>query len=260
MVLGFISDIHEDVIRLEEALKILEKKGCEEIACLGDIVGYSYPAFGFFESRSAKECIRLVKENCKYAVAGNHDLYPVKRIPKFSAGFDYPQNWFELDYSERKKLAGEEVWLNEENEFNPLIDQKERDFLLSLPEFEICKVGNLKILLSHYLYPDLTGTHRQYYENFGPVEPHLNFIKENDCLLGFSGHKHIEGIFRADLNSQEYMGFGSHTLKEELSWIVGPCVANGKKDNGIMVFDTNSLVLEVIPLETPKRMMQVVNI
>ncbi len=258
MKLGIVSDIHEDAIRLEEAMLILGKKGCNEIACLGDIIGFSYPNFGFYKTRNARRCVEIIKSNCKYVVAGNHDLYPVGRIPQYDAGFNYPQNWYELDYDERLALAGEEVWLNEENEFNTLIGKKEEEYILGLPEFLVIKLGNISILLSHFLYPDLSGSHRQYYENFGPVQDHLDFIKKNNCSIGFSGHKHVEGISRFKNSTADKFSFGNIQLDKDLQWIVGPCIANGIKENGFMIFDTNTQELEIIPLKTPKRMMKTV--
>ena len=36
MKLGFISDIHEDIVSLERALEILLKEQCDQIICLGE--------------------------------------------------------------------------------------------------------------------------------------------------------------------------------------------------------------------------------
>ncbi len=47
MLLGVISDIHEDIIALEKALTFLEKRNCDQIICLGDIVGYANDLDGF---------------------------------------------------------------------------------------------------------------------------------------------------------------------------------------------------------------------
>ncbi len=257
MILGIINDIHEDIDRLNVALQLFDKLGCDEIACLGDIVGYTYPNFGHFETRDASACVQAVKTNCRFVVAGNHDLHAVRKIPEFKAGFDYPENWFELDYFQRNYLANNEVWLNEENEFSPLLSHKDIEFLRSVPEFLTIDCGNSRILLSHYMFPDLSGSSRKYYELFGPIEGHLNFIRENDCTIGFSGHKHVEGVFRASLSEEKKYDFGKQRLDDELQWIVGPCIVNGMKENGCMVFNTGTLELKVIPLNTPPRMMEV---
>ena len=160
MKLGIISDIHEDRVRLAEALHLMDKKNCNEIVCLGDIVGFGIPSFGYLNNRDASECIRMVRDNCKYIVTGNHDLFPAKKIPLFKAGFEYPEDWFNLDYKKRKQLASEYVFLNEENELDTLLSIEELAFLKSLPEFLVMEAGDLQILLSHYLHPDLSGSKR----------------------------------------------------------------------------------------------------
>ncbi|MCB2220390.1 MAG: metallophosphoesterase [Bacteroidetes bacterium] len=260
MKLGIVSDIHEDAVSLEIALVKIENHNCDRVICLGDTVGFSYPNFGFFDTRNASRCIELINTHCSHIVAGNHDLYPIRRIPQHNAGFNYPPYWYQLDYQERKKLAGDDVWLNEENEFDPLLESTDREFLSQLPEFVIVDAGRIKLLFSHYLFPDLTGSHRKYYRDFGPVKPHLDFMDEKGCQIGISGHQHVEGarIFYADKIVD--LGFGSLQLQDELQWIVGPCIANGKRDNGFMILDTESFELEVIPLHSPKRIMQVVYI
>ncbi|MCD4698272.1 MAG: metallophosphoesterase [Bacteroidales bacterium] len=229
MKFGIIGDIHEDILSLKTALKCIEKAGCSEIICFGDIIGFSLPNFGHFDTRDASECISAVKQNCKYVVAGNHDLFPVRKIPKFDTGFNYPENWYDMEYLERKALAGEEVWLNEENELNPLISKSEKEYLRALPEYLVIKAKEFDLVVSHFLFPDLSGSHKQYYEAFGPIEPHLDFIDSNNALIGFSGHKHIEGFFNATNREKNYNTFGTYKVIKELQWIVGPCIVNGKK-------------------------------
>ena len=96
MKIGIVSDIHEDAVNLEKALIALEKQNCDKVVCLGDIIGFSYPNFGFFDTRNAGRCIDLIKANCAVTVVGNHDLYTVRRVPMHNAGFNYPPYWFQL--------------------------------------------------------------------------------------------------------------------------------------------------------------------
>jgi hypothetical protein len=211
------------------------------------------------EHRDASESLELVRKNCKYIVAGNHDLYAGRKIPEFPADFSYPADWYELGYKERKIRAGNKVWLNEEIELDPLISKEDRAFLSRIPEFYVLRESGLNILLSHYLFPDLTGSSIRYYEEFGPVRVHLDFIEENKCQLGFSGHRHVEGVYIADRFGMQTKGFGKYFLKDEIQWIVGPCIANGKKENGCLFFDTDSMELKAIPLKTPPRVMMTVD-
>ncbi len=64
MKYGIVSDIHANVEALEAVLRRLELARVDRIVCLGDIVGYH---------ASPNECVRLVRDNCVHAIAGNHD-------------------------------------------------------------------------------------------------------------------------------------------------------------------------------------------
>lgn len=259
MKLGIISDIHEDAVRLSEALHLLDKAACHEIACLGDICGFVIPSFAYQLERDASTCLQLVRKNCKYIVAGNHDLSAAQRIPDHTAGFHYPENWYGMDYKDRKMRAGEEIWINEETELPSLVSAEDKEFLKSVPEYEVVHDQYVKILLSHYLYPDLCGTSIRHYKEFGPVQAHLDFMKSLGCQVGLSGHKHVEGFYRVTSKSVSHHDFGNHGLSRERQWIVGPCVANGKHKNGCLVFDTESLQLEVIPLNSKPRVLMTVD-
>jgi len=66
MKIGLISDIHADPGPLDEALRIFEAQGVENILCAGDIAGYG---------PRLPDCIELLKEHRCQAVLGNHDLW-----------------------------------------------------------------------------------------------------------------------------------------------------------------------------------------
>lgn len=64
MIYAILSDLHANESALRRALDDARAAGAEEFVCLGDVVGYGpLPA----------ETLRLVRENCAIAVAGNHD-------------------------------------------------------------------------------------------------------------------------------------------------------------------------------------------
>jgi predicted phosphodiesterase len=101
MRLGVVSDIHEDAERLAEALRILEKRNCDEIACLGDIVGFDVLVYRHLNSRNASRCLAMVRENCRHAVIGNHDLFAVRRLPAGNSLFTFPADWYAMDFRDR---------------------------------------------------------------------------------------------------------------------------------------------------------------
>ncbi len=68
---AIISDIHGNREALNTVLEKIEEIGCDEILCLGDIVGYgAEPGY----------CVDKIREVCKVVVAGNHDYAALGRI------------------------------------------------------------------------------------------------------------------------------------------------------------------------------------
>ncbi|MCD4745785.1 MAG: metallophosphoesterase, partial [Bacteroidales bacterium] len=221
---------------------------CDQIICLGDIIGFSYPHYNFFETRNARECIEIVRSNCKIVLIGNHDLYAIKKLPEHKAYFNYPKNWYDLDFEEREKLADNKLWLYEDSEFSSLINKNDKAYLNSLPEYEIAEFDGIKFLFSHFLYPDLTGCLKWFPDKFINRKEHLKFMQNNECLIGISGHTHIEGFVLGTEDKAVYHPFREYQIEKQLQWISSPYVANGTRENGFMILNTDSLELEVIPL------------
>jgi predicted phosphodiesterase len=247
MKIGFIADIHEDINSLKLALKVLEEHVCEKIVCLGDIVGYPVPYYGFLRSRNASEVLKLVKEKCSHVIIGNHDLYAARKLPKFKAGFSYPWNWFRLDYSKRKALAKNKVELYEHDHLSPMLSKKEMKLLGKLPELIIAEFDGIKIMLSHYTYPDLSGSLISESEFEDLTEKHLVFAKKHGCLLSVCGHDHK--VMLATPDRFEKLPFGKIKIQKETPTILAiPAVANGTYESGVMVFDTKTHEANIISL------------
>lgn len=249
MKLGFLSDIHEDVESLKKAILILEKSGCNELICLGDITGFSVNTLKYLSTRNANECIAIIRTNCSIVIPGNHDLYATKRRPLFSANFNYTDNWYDLTFDERKEKAKQQIWLYEEHELSPLLSKKNSIYLKSLEEFQKAEFDGKQLFFSHYAYPDLSGSRTQFISHQNQAKEHFNFMKINNCSLSFSGHRHIEGCLIASPNSLIKNGFEKQGLstKENL-WIDGPAICRSKKQNGVMIFDTKYMNIQCIKI------------
>lgn len=245
MKLGFLSDIHEDIESLTKAISILEKAGCNELICLGDITGFSVDSHNYIDSRNANECISIIRSNCSIVVPGNHDLFSVRRIPQFTNRFDYDPNWYELAFNEREEKANQQIWLYERFDLSPLLSRKNRVYLESLEEFQIAEFDGIQMLFSHYAFPDLSGSTTEFISSQDQLKKHFDFQEIHQCDLSFSGHRHIEGCMIASHNSFIKNGFEKIKIHNNVSqWIDGPAVCRSKKQNGVMIFDTKYMLIQ----------------
>ena len=158
MRLAIISDIHEDLISLQAALRAIEKFSCEEIICLGDISGYSVPYYDYLHSRNAHECLSLIRANCSTVILGNHDIHAASIIPKHCNFFNFPDNWYQLNYHQRHQMANNTLWLHEENDLNALYKEDDLEYLRSLPGYRLWKQMGTRFYLPIMfipIFPDL---------------------------------------------------------------------------------------------------------
>ena len=248
MKLGIISDIHEDIENLRKAMKQLQKAGWDEIACLGDIVGFSVPSFSYLNKRDANKCIDLVKSNCTIVVPGNHDLYAARRTPKYSGDFNYPDNWYQLPFDEREELANGKLWLYEDHDLSPMLNRRNLAYLHSLAEYKIANFDNIPLLFTHYAYPDISGSQIGFVKSNTELQEHYQFVESNQCMISFSGHRHVEGVILGRKSFMNHKSFGQFMIEKDVLWINGPCLARSKKKPGYMIFNTENFELDVKPL------------
>jgi predicted phosphodiesterase len=248
MILGFISDIHEDIRNLEKAFRLLDALMVDEIICLGDMVGFNVESCNFLHERDASACIDLVKTRCCKVIPGNHDLYALRKIPEHRGGFNYENGWYDLDFKIRKEKGDGKIWLYEETELSALLSDSEKSYLDSLHETENLKTDHLNLLFTHYIYPNITGSSVGFVENAGDCQEHLQFLNSNKFDFSFSGHGHIQGLTIASEEKYQIVNFNQKIKIDPGSAVTGPCISRGSKRNGVMVFNTLSREIEAIPL------------
>jgi predicted phosphodiesterase len=256
MIVGFLADIHEDITNLNLAFEVLAQHQCEKIICLGDIVGFTLPFYQYIQSRDAETCITQIRSRCSVAVAGNHDLYAVRRIPQFKAGFDYDPNWYDLDYTTRAKKARNKIWLYEDNEIPSALSPASLEFLQNLQETELLNLDGMSCLISHFCYPDFSGSSIFFPSQAFHLKKYFQFLEEQGCQIGISGHGHPEGCLIVDEENFTLHPFGSIQLTKEPQWIVAPCVAHTSRANGCMVLDTEKGQIKVLPLKEAQHAQQ----
>lgn len=247
MRIAIISDIHEDITNLKKIIKLIELSNCDEIICLGDICGFSIPYYTYHHSRNASQCIDLIESNCKYSCIGNHDLYAIKKLPINCYSFNYPKNWYDLSYFERHELANNEVWLYEENELTALLSRKNIDYLRNLPEYITTEIDGIKIMFSHFLFPDLTGCTKKFIDNREGFDTHKSFMDKEGIKLSVFGHMHPSGIVYCTDN---YFGMTRKVLNldNSIKGLSIPCVSSNERDSGFTIIDTKNMTVQTILL------------
>jgi predicted phosphodiesterase len=251
MRIGIITDIHENTHALEEALRLAYIQKCDEIACLGDIVGYDRRFYSYDSIKSARECIRLIRSNCRWVVAGNHDLFSAGRIPSWSDGFEYPAEWFHINSNQRKAIAGGKVWCYDGDAENDL-EEEEIGFLRLQPESVIIEDSGFRFLLSHYFFPDFTGSTTHYVERGRHLSPHWEFMNLHEVQYSFSGHthNHFTGFAYRNsgsiFNAFQNLPNDSFYLGKEKVIIALPPLSGEKGRTGFAIFDTDRLELSVL--------------
>lgn len=220
MKLGLITDIHEQSGSLERALVSAAKMGCDELVCLGDIIGFDADLYSGNGKRSAAECVRLVKENCRSVVCGNHDL----EIP--DTGND--------------------------------LTEPDLEYLHSLPEFIKVRAGEAEILLSHYLYPDFTGSSMVFVRRSNQLHDLFGYLQQQNISLAFAGHDHPSGVgfgypgkpgWRSQyLRAFHYMPFSRYEMDGQMVVCLLPALANRLGRPGFSVWDSDSNTLDILQL------------
>lgn len=251
MKIGIITDIHENVRILEETLKIAEEYKCDEMACLGDIVGFDTRFYDLSVKPCAKSCVGLIESNCRWVVAGNHDLYSVSRLPSWSNGFEFPENWFTIKADERKRLSEGRVWTYEYDSPNNL-SEKETEYLKKLPEYIIPELGENPILFSHYIYPDFTGSTTIYVERNNQIKRHWGFMGSNSVRVSLIGHSHsIFAGFAYKNRGFSVKAFHSlpnneFLLGDDSVIVLLPPLSGDKGKTGFTIYDTSTRKLSLI--------------
>ncbi|GEM_PF-1046861 len=246
MKIAVISDVHEDVVNLKSALRMIEREKCDEIICLGDILGYPFMRGRYPESRNFRECIKLIRQNCSIVVKGNHDLFHLKRLPQFYKGFEFPPDWFGLSEEQHTTISKGRVW-NYSDDLAIELSDDEAGYFDSLPEFAFKDICNKRLLLSHSLYPNFSAYVSYSMHDKDKIGEHFSFMKENSANLSVCGHLHPEGIGIAYEPSGNFMSkifpgflfhpYGERKIKEKPCCVTIPSLADNGQENGFGIIN-----------------------
>lgn len=96
--IAVIADIHSNLQALEAVCRRIDTLNCQEIFCLGDIVGYGI---------EPSECLQIVENRNMVCVQGNHDAHVSEEGNGGAFGFNYGA--LQAVAHNRKKLSSDQL-------------------------------------------------------------------------------------------------------------------------------------------------------
>jgi predicted phosphodiesterase len=159
---AIISDIHGNRHAFEAVLDEIAGTECEEIWCLGDLVGYG---------AEPDACVELARRHTAICLAGNHDLGVTGALPleDFSRGAALAARWTQATISEETRAFLESLQPQQLDQPVGLYHASPRDpvweyvlsalqaeLCLDVQDHRVCLVGHSHVALS-FIRPQGSG-------------------------------------------------------------------------------------------------------
>jgi predicted phosphodiesterase len=166
---ALISDIHGNLDALQVVLADIDRRGVDEIVCLGDIVGYG---------PNPIECVDLVAERCAWSLMGNHDFAVLYEPTNFNVVAKDAAHW-------TRDVLEEAV------EQDPASGNRRLDFLNRIKTRQLheklytCVHGSVRKPINEYLFDE------DLRDDPAKVRRIFEMIDQR-CLVG---HTHVPGVF-----------------------------------------------------------------
>jgi diadenosine tetraphosphatase ApaH/serine/threonine PP2A family protein phosphatase len=154
MRVAVVSDIHGNRQAFEAVLDAIAASDCEEVWCLGDLVGYG---------ADPDACVELARRHAAISLAGNHDLVVIGTLPleEFSRGAALAAQWTRetitpetrayLDELEPAMLE-ERVGLYHASPRDPVweyvLSPLQAEMCLDVQEHRVCLIGHSHVALA----------------------------------------------------------------------------------------------------------------
>jgi predicted phosphodiesterase len=151
---AIVSDIHGNRQAFEAVLDEIEASECEEMWCLGDLVGYG---------AEPDACVELARRHAAICLAGNHDLGVRGTLPleEFSRGAALAAKWTQdtvtsdtLTYLRQLRPLNldEEVGLYHASPRDPVweyvLSPLQAELCLDVQQHRVCLIGHSHVALS----------------------------------------------------------------------------------------------------------------
>jgi len=164
MRVAIVSDVHGNRHAFEAVLDAIEESECEEMWCLGDLVGYG---------AEPDACVELARRHAAICLAGNHDLGVRGTIPleEFSRGAALAATWTQTtitpetrEYLDKlePQLLDEQVGLYHASPRDPVweyvLSPLQADLCLDVQTHRVCLIGHSHVALSFWRQPGAPAT------------------------------------------------------------------------------------------------------
>ncbi len=214
MRFGVISDVHGNIIALNEVLKEFEKRKVDKIICIGDIIGIG--------PRSEETVQKIIGFNDKLiCVRGNHEGYLLDGIP--DVVHNRPMREDEKEFH---------LWTQS------TLSKTSKEFLSKLPFEQYVEIEGKKIYISHYPYEKNMIFKRHIFKpNIDECKELFSDIEADIYLFGHTHNK----IYN-EVEDKMYINPGA---------LGCPCDSN-KADCGILEIDKSKIHYEQIGIEYDK--------
>jgi predicted phosphodiesterase len=169
---AILSDIHGNLEALTAVLADARGRGCEQVVCLGDIVGYG---------PNPCECVDQVMQ-FEACILGNHDLAALFDPEGFSNVAEQAIFWTRQQLEGKQRMASE-----------PLSAIRARlDYLSRLPRIRregntLFVHGSVRNPVNEYVFPEDVYNRRKMEKLFSMVQK-----------VCFQGHTHVPGVFTSE--------------------------------------------------------------
>jgi predicted phosphodiesterase len=161
---AIVSDIHGNRHAFEAVLDAIEDSDCEELWCLGDLVGYG---------AEPDACVELARRHAAICLAGNHDLGVRGSLPleEFSRGAALAAKWTRSTITSETRafldrlepqLLDEQVGLYHASPRDPVweyvLSPLQADLCLDAQQHRVCLIGHSHVALSFSRAPGTPAT------------------------------------------------------------------------------------------------------
>ncbi|HEY2436532.1 MAG TPA: metallophosphoesterase family protein [Solirubrobacteraceae bacterium] len=154
MRVAVVSDIHGNRQAFEAVLDAIADSDCDEMWCLGDLVGYG---------ADPDACVELARRYAAICLAGNHDLVVRGALPmeEFSRGAALAAQWTRETITPetrayldelKPELLGEQVGLYHASPRDPIweyvLSPLQAEMCLDVQQHRVCLIGHSHVALA----------------------------------------------------------------------------------------------------------------